>query len=98
MTTLHIEHAVSDFQTWRAAYDRFAERRREAGVVRERISRPTHDPCYVVVDLDFGTAVQAERFEQFLRQTVWASPANAPALVGAPTTRLLDLVHEALGS
>ena len=30
--TLHIEHEITDFASWKAAFDRFADRRREAGV------------------------------------------------------------------
>jgi hypothetical protein len=37
MHTLHIEHAVTDFDTWRAAFDRFAGKRGASGVVGERV-------------------------------------------------------------
>jgi hypothetical protein len=90
MTTLHIEHAIVDFDIWRAAFARFAEARAGAGVLRHRVSRPVDDPCYVVVDLDFATVEEARAFLAFLRETVWSTPANAPALAGAPTTRILE--------
>ena len=32
MATLHIEHPVTDFGTWQAAFDRFAQVRQESGV------------------------------------------------------------------
>jgi hypothetical protein len=32
-TTLHIEHPVTDFDTWRSAFDRFADKRSASGVV-----------------------------------------------------------------
>ena len=90
MTTLHIEHPITDYATWRDAYGRFAERRREAGVRAERVQQPVDDAHYVVVDLDFRTRAQAERFLAFLETTVWASRESSPALAGTPRTRLLE--------
>jgi hypothetical protein len=40
MTTLHIEHPVTDFGAWKAAFDRFAEAREKSGVRSHRILRP----------------------------------------------------------
>ena len=48
------------------------------------------DAHYVVVDLDFQTAGEAEKFLDFLRTTVWSSPENAPALAGIPQTKILE--------
>ena len=92
MATLHIEHPIADFAVWTAAFARFATARAEAGVLRHRVSRPVDDPRYVVVDLDFATADQASRFLAFLRDTVWSSPVNSPALAGAPRTLILESV------
>jgi hypothetical protein len=94
MTTLHIEHPITDFGVWKAAFDRFAERRRESGVRRHRVQQPVGDPHYVVIDLDFETAPEAAKFLDFLQTTVWASGENAPALAGAPQTRILEVVEE----
>jgi hypothetical protein len=90
MTTLHIEHPITDLGTWRAAFDRFAERRLQGGVRAERIQQPVDDDHYVVVDLDFATRDQAERFLGFLESTVWASRDASPALAGTPRTRILE--------
>ena len=90
MPTLHIEHPVTDLAVWRAAFDRFADRRRQGGVVGERVQRPVDDGHYVLVDLDFATREQAERFLGFLESTVWASRDSSPALVGTPQTRILE--------
>ena len=90
MTTLHIEHAITDFATWRAAFDRFAPARADAGVRGHRILRPVDDEHYVVVDLDFHAPEKAAGFLHFLRETVWATPENSPALVGAPIARILE--------
>jgi hypothetical protein len=90
MPTLHIEHPITDFATWRAAFDRFAEHRRAAGVTDHRVSRPVDDGKYVVIDLDFATTDQAAAFLGFLRTEVWGSPQNAPALAGEPRTAILE--------
>jgi len=77
MPTLHIEHAIVDFDLWKGAFDRFSPRREQAGVVRHRIQRPVDDPNYVIIDLDFETTEGAERFLDFLREQVWPSSENA---------------------
>lgn len=92
MATLHIEHAVADFETWRAAFDRFAEVRATSGVRRQRIQRPVDDSHFVVLELDFDTADDARRFLHFLETTVWTTRESSPALVGMPRTQILELV------
>jgi len=67
MATLHIEHPISDFETWNAAFARFAGARRRAGVRDQRILRPVGDPAYVVVDLDFDTRERLEYFGELPR-------------------------------
>jgi hypothetical protein len=54
------------------------------------VQQPVDDPAYIVVDLDFDTAAAAAAFLTFLETTVWGSRENAPALVGAPKTRILQ--------
>ena len=92
MTTLHIEHAITDLPTWKAAFDRFADRRREGGVSAERVQQPVDDAHAVVIDLDFPTRDQARRFLRFLEETVWSSPDRSPALAGTPRTSVLEPV------
>jgi hypothetical protein len=90
MTTLHIEHAISDFATWNAAFQRFADVRLRFGVCGQRVQQPIDDPHYVVIDLDFDSPEDAGRFLGFLETNVWASTSNAPALVGRPLTKILQ--------
>jgi hypothetical protein len=94
MTTLHIEHAITDYATWKAAFDRFADARAQAGVRGHRIQRPSDDPAYVLIDLDFPSDSDASAFLTFLRTRVWASAESAPALVGSPRTRILATVEQ----
>jgi hypothetical protein len=90
MVTLHIEHPITDFGIWKAAFDSFAAAREKSGVRGHRILRPVDDTHYVVIDLDFQTAGEAEKFLDFLRTTVWTSTQNAPALAGIPDTKILE--------
>jgi hypothetical protein len=90
MITLHIEHPITDYDTWRGAFDGFAEARRGAGVIDERIARPVDDPCYIVVALDFETTERAVAFRQFLETQVWSSPTASPGLNGQPRTSVLE--------
>ena len=90
MATLHIEHAITDYQTWRAAFDRLADACRNAGVVGGRVARPVDDPDYVVVTLEFDTREHATGFLRFLETQVWASPTAAPALDSRPRTVVLE--------
>lgn len=90
VSTLHIQHPVTDFDTWAAAFNRFAETRRTAGVRGHRVLRPVDDPAYVVIELDFDTAEAAGSFLGFLRTNVWGVPANSPGLGGAPQAMVLE--------
>ncbi|MEU6251125.1 hypothetical protein [Streptomyces sp. NPDC047043] len=94
MSTLHIEHPITDFAAWKTAFDRFAGARESAGVRRHRVQRPVDDAAYVVVDLDFDDVAGAERFLGFLRARVWSSDEHAPALAGTPRTRILETAEE----
>jgi hypothetical protein len=89
MTTLHIEHAITDFGTWSAAFERFADIREKSGVRAQRVQQPVDDPLYVVIDLDFDGVEDASRFLGFLQANVWSSAANSPALAGKAQTMIL---------
>jgi hypothetical protein len=92
MATLHIEHPITSFTDWQAAFLRFAPMRAQAGVRREQVQRPVDDAHYVVVDLDFDTIDAAEDFLDVLKERVWSSRDSSPALAGDPQTRILETV------
>ncbi len=89
MYTLQIEHEITDFDLWKSAFDRDPVNRAASGVTAHRISRPVDDPRYVVVELDFERRAEAEALLAKLHAKVWNSAA-APALRGAPKTRILE--------
>jgi hypothetical protein len=86
--TLHIEHAITDYPTWKVAFDRFADARTQAGVTAHRIRLLEDDPRQIVIDLDFDAPPLAHAFSTFLHARVWGT-GNAPALAGTPSTRVL---------
>jgi hypothetical protein len=92
MATLHIEHPITDYETWRTAFDAFAAVRHDAGVQAQRVALAVDGPTTVVVDLDFDSLEHTRAFLQFLETHVWSSPASSPALAGAPRTSILQLV------
>lgn len=92
MTVLRIEHAINDFDTWKAAFDRDPADRKGSGVRRYTIHRPVDDPLYVMLDLEFDSVTDAEGLLAKL-QEVWKSAAAAPALAGSPQSRILDAVE-----
>lgn len=92
MYTLRIEHGISDFGTWKAAFDNDPARRQESGVVRYSIHQPVDDEHYVLIDLEFDQVDAARAMLAKLRH-VWESPQAAPALAGLPRTSIIDTVQ-----
>jgi hypothetical protein len=90
VSTLHIEHPITSYATWRQAYDRFVDVRRQAGVIADRVRRPVGKPDAIVIDLDFGSVDEARAFLAFLEREVWSSPERAPGLAGRPRTLITE--------
>jgi cytidylate kinase len=93
MATLRVELEVREYGLWRGAFDKDVGGRERSGVRRYRIFRPVDSDDEVMLDLDFDTTAEAAAFIDILRAKVWPSPDNAPAKVGAPTTRILQIAE-----
>ncbi len=93
MATLHIEHAITDLDTWLGAFNRFEEARRNAGVRNQRVMQPTDDDKYIVVQLDFEDSEAANGFKAFLETRIWSNPEASPALEGTPKARVLEAIE-----
>jgi hypothetical protein len=93
--TLHIEHAITDLEIWLGAFGRFADARKSAGVVTQRVRQPVDDAQYIFVDLEFETVQAAEAFKGFLETVVWQSADLSPGLGGVPIARVLEDVDPA---
>lgn len=92
MHTLRIEHRISDYDTWHAAFARDPIGRPASGVLQHRVQQPVDDPHYIMIDLDFGTEHEADAFLERLHTDVWGSRRDAPALVGAPQGRVVEVL------
>jgi hypothetical protein len=90
---LQIEHPVSDFDTWKGAFDGFADFRQQSGVRRYRVLQPTDDQNYVIIELEVDSSSEAEAFLAALRRNVWSSREAAPALRSEPQTRIVEAVE-----
>lgn len=93
MPTVQFEHAIRDFDMWKAAFDRDPIDRAGLGVRRHRIYRPVGEPSYVVGELEFDTAAEARACASALRE-LWTSRQAAPALLGAPQVRIVEVVED----
>ncbi len=93
MTTLRIEHPITDIHLWTRACDGFAEARARAGVTGYTVRHPVDDPHHVYVDLELPDVAAAESFREFLRSQVWARPEASPALAGEPVTHILEVAR-----
>ena len=94
---LHLEHPITDLQTWVGNFEANAGARRQAGVRSERVWQPVGDPKYIIVDLGFDSVPAAESFRTYLEQRVWSSPMTSPALAGTPKTVILTAVPRPAG-
>jgi len=88
MTTLHIEHAISDFTAWKASFDRYSGLRAEARVRSFEISQPDDDPLYVMVRLELDNAEDARALLEKVRE-LWANREATPAFRGSPRVSIL---------
>lgn len=70
MPILRIEHAVPNYDGWKAAFESDPAGRERAGVRRYQILRSIDDPNYVMIDLEFDTKSQAEALLATMRE-VW---------------------------
>jgi hypothetical protein len=88
---LRIEHTVSNFDSWKTAFDSDPVGRQKSGVRRYRILRPTDDPNYVMIDLEFDGLKEAENFKSTLRN-LWGT-AEAQKVMQNPKLRIVEQVE-----
>jgi heme-degrading monooxygenase HmoA len=81
MTHLLIHHKVQDFDTWKAAYDRHASARKEAGLTELHLLRNVSDPNDVVI---LFRAEDAEQARSFARSDDLKAAMEGAGVVGTP--------------
>jgi hypothetical protein len=87
MTSLHIEHSVSDVESWLATFRSFDDFRAQGGVTSVQVRHGVDNPNFIAVDLEFGSAEQARSFLVQLETQVWP---NSSHFDGTPTTYILE--------
>ena len=92
MITLHIEHEIRDFDTWKAAFDSDPARRAEAGVRRYVIRRPVDRPLHMIIDLEFDDRRRADAMLAVL-ENMWRSPRAISAVSGPIGATILERVE-----
>ncbi|HKY15297.1 MAG TPA: hypothetical protein VJM33_10270 [Microthrixaceae bacterium] len=93
MTTLHINIQVNDLDAFRANFAERAEERRARDVRSTAVRHAVDDPSQVVIDLDFDSRADADRYLAFVREEVWK---DNPVLVGTPRASILEPLEPAL--
>jgi hypothetical protein len=93
MYALRIEYSVPDYDAWKAAFDRDLLDRKGSGVRRYRILRPTDDLNYVIIDLEFEVASEAEAYLAALQRQFYSSREASAASGGGPQTRIVEVAE-----
>ncbi len=71
MYKLCIEHPVPSYEKWKQAFDSDPVGREKMRVRRYQILRPVDNPNYVMIQLEFDTASDAEALHNAMR-AVWS--------------------------
>jgi hypothetical protein len=87
---VRIEHPVDNFDAWKRAFESDPVGRKRAGVRRYRVLRPRDDPNYVMIDLEFSDAPEAEGFRSAIMK-LWSSP-EAQRVMRNPQVRIAEVV------
>jgi hypothetical protein len=90
MYNLHIEHPVPDYENWKKAFDSDPVGRQKTGVRTYQILRAVDNPNYVIIDLQFETAAQAEALLNAMR-SVWGQ-VDGKIVIG-PQARIAEIVE-----
>lgn len=86
MYLLRIEHSVPDYDGWKKMFDSDPLGREQSGVRAYRIFRSVEDDKYVMIDLEFDTASEAEALQAKLRQ-LWSRVEGQ--VMFRPTARMM---------
>ena len=90
MYILRIEHPVPNVDGWKQAFDSDPVGREKSGVRRYRVLRAIDNPNFVLIDLEFDTASQAESLLAAMR-TVWSRVEGT--IMMNPQTRIVEVVE-----
>jgi len=90
MYTLRIEHPVPSYEKWKQAFDSDPVGREKMRVRRYQILRPVDNPNYVMIQLEFDTASDAEALLTAMR-TVWSSVEGT--IMTNPKAQIVEILE-----
>lgn len=90
MTTLRIQHPVSDYDRWKVVFDADPADRRGSGVRRYTVRRQVTDPNFVMIDLEFDSVREAELMLGKMHR-IWAGTGGG--VVSEPEAWIVDVVE-----
>ena len=82
MTTMFVRHTVSDYKTWRKAYDDFALVQEAKGVTAEAVYRAVENPNDITVTHESATIEFAQAFAE---SAEFKNAMQDAGVAGAPT-------------
>lgn len=90
MITLRIEHKIANYDGWKKAFDSDPINRKQSGVKRYRIYRPSDDDLFIIIDLDFDNLEQAQSTQAALNRMFGNIDGK---IIFGPQTKLLNVVE-----
>jgi hypothetical protein len=90
MATLRIEHPVPDYEAWKRSFDKDPVGRQKSGVRRYQVLRAIDDPNYIMIDLEFDTATDAEALLAAMR-VIWDRVQGT--IISNPQARIVEAVE-----
>lgn len=91
MITLRIEHKIANYDGWKRAFDSDPINRKESGVKRYRVYRPTDDDLFIIIELDFDNLEQAQSTQAALNRVFGNIDGK---IIFGPQTKILNVVEE----
>ncbi len=90
MYTLCIEHPVPSYEKWKNAFDSDPVGREKMRVRRYQILRPVDNPNFVMIQLEFDTASDAEALLTAMR-AVWSRVEGT--IMTNPKAQIVEIVE-----
>ena len=90
MYALCIEHPVPSYEKWKQAFDSDPVGREKMRVRRYQILRPVDNPNYVMIQLEFDTASDADTLLNAMR-TVWSRVEGA--IMTNPKAQIVEILE-----
>lgn len=91
MFVLRIEHPVPDYARWKQSFDSDPLGRDKSGVKRHTVMRDPANPNYALIDLEFGSAEEAQAMHDALKG-LWGR-VQGEGLIDAPQARIAEIVE-----